>query len=124
MDIPLDVPQALFLIHQGEKVGIKNLICRVHPKIEEKVLICKQETRGDIAIQECVFFLDGKCSIYEDRPDICRIYGTEFMRCRYECVGIHLSEDIEDLTIEDLQNLDKISLEKSKIKDMIERIII
>jgi len=124
MDIPLDIPQALFLIHQGEKVGIKNLICRVHPKFEEKVLICKPETRGNIAIQECVFFLDGKCSIYENRPDICRMYGTEFMRCRNECVGIHLSGDIDDLTIEDLQNLDRIALEKSEIKKYIDRVII
>ena len=33
----------------------------------------------------CVYLKDGKCSVYEIRPHVCRIYGTdpEVLPCEY-----------------------------------------
>jgi Fe-S-cluster containining protein len=124
MDIPLQLVDALFMVHCGDKVGIKDTIIRPHPKYDnmELVFICKEDTRGNISNQPCVFLVDGKCAIYESRPTICRMYGTEFMRCRYEARGC--SSYKHNLSIDDIREMDEYASSKSKIKDMIERVII
>jgi Fe-S-cluster containining protein len=34
----------------------------------------------------CPALIDGRCSVYDDRPTICRLWGaTESMRCPYGC---------------------------------------
>jgi len=119
MDIPLDIPVAMELMYWGDKVGITNTIARLHPKFEEKVFICTPETRGDISFKECVFFRNGKCSIYEHRPDICRHFGTEFMKCRNT-----LLDEIpkKRMDINTMHKFDDIALKNSDINKYIERI--
>lgn len=42
---------------------------------------------------KCSHLIDGKCSVYKDRPFVCRIYGTnELMRCDGCKSGKYLSE--------------------------------
>jgi hypothetical protein len=41
----------------------------------------------------CSFLKDGRCSIYEDRPLICRIYGTCNIGCEQLRDGFKLSPD-------------------------------
>lgn len=41
----------------------------------------------DTGHYSCPALVDGRCSVYDDRPMICRLYGTvEVMRCPYGCV--------------------------------------
>lgn len=35
----------------------------------------------------CPKLVDGRCSVYEDRPTVCRLWGaTEAMPCRWGCI--------------------------------------
>ena len=43
----------------------------------------KEDSDIDIRLHDCVALINGKCSVYEDRPNIYRHYGTEFMRCKF-----------------------------------------
>lgn len=119
MDIPLDIPSAMHLLYQGDKVGITNTIMRQHPNYDDKVFICTPETKGDITLQECVFFKDGKCAIYEHRPDICRNYGTEFMKCRNTLVD---SIPANRMDINTMNKFDNIALTQSYVTKYIERL--
>jgi Fe-S-cluster containining protein len=122
MDIPLEMPIALFLVAKGEEIGLNDLIVREHPLFLERAIVCKETTKGDITTQDCVFFIGGRCSIYEHRPDICRIYGTEYIRCRYECSEINNQYTIASLDKKTIQELDNISISKSKIGNYINHI--
>lgn len=122
MDIPLEMPICLFLVAKGEELGMRDLIVREHPHFPERGIVCKETTKGDITTKDCVFFIDGKCAIYEDRPDICRIYGTKYIRCRYECSGIKDKSIIEKFTKSDIQKLDSFSIEESEIRNQINKI--
>lgn len=120
-DIPLDVPIALALIHYGEQAGITGLVVRDHPKFQNQVVILEEGFRGNISHKTCCFLKDGKCAIYQNRPDICRIYGSNIMRCRYEACGITTVSKI-DYTEEELLMLDKKAFESSKIMKYIDRL--
>ena len=61
---------------------------------------------------------NGKCSIYEDRPFICRNYGTDFIRCRYEACGISDEQTIRNMTKDDIRVLEKKAGELSNIVDI------
>ena len=73
-DIPLDVPIALALI---EVSGNNNLAITETPKFPGSVVIVDKrwfiDPKIPVDIQEktCVFFQEGKCSVYDYRPDIC-----------------------------------------------------
>jgi len=119
MDIPLDMPNAMHLLYQGDKVGITNTILRQHPEFDDKVFICTPETKGNITLQECVFFKDGKCAIYEYRPVICRYYGTEFMKCRNTLVDSIPTHRMDTNT---MNKFDDIALNKSDVNKYIKRV--
>lgn len=123
-DIPYDLPIALSMLHFGSLVGINDIFITKHPKYDEKVVILKNGTSGNISKMPCVFFTDGKCAIYENRPDICRIYGTELMRCRYECSGIKHKEFIERISMQDIEKLDAYALNKSLTNKYIDKVVL
>lgn len=55
----------------------------------------------------CPMLIDGKCSVYDSRPTICRLWGaTERMRCRWGCVpdyGWLSAEEQEDIMQQTLE---------------------
>lgn len=111
-DIPLEIPIALSLIDIS---GRTDLSITEHPKFKERALIVKNEWEHktvNVNEENCVFFIDSKCSIYENRPDICRLYGTKQMRCRWEYVE---PEKICKATKEDIAYYDKVAIENSSI---------
>lgn len=119
MDIPLDLPVAIHLVHQGDKIGITDTIIRRHPKFDDKAFICKKDTAGDITDKNCVFFIDGKCAIYEHRPDICRYFGTEFMKCRNTIVG---EIPTHKMDINTMNKFDDIAINQSDINNYLGRV--
>jgi Fe-S-cluster containining protein len=121
MDIPFEIPNALFLISKGEEVGIKDLICREHPAYYGRVIICKNDTNGDISNQNCVFFVNQRCAIYEHRPDICRFFGTDFHKCRSMFMDEIPQKKIDSKT---LNKFDDIAVKNSDINNYVNRVIL
>ena len=114
-DIPLDAPIALALI---EVSGNTNLAITETPKFPGSVVIVDKrwfiDPKISVDIQEktCVFLQEGKCSIYDYRPDICRWYGTKQIRCRWEFIE---PTKIAKATLEDINYYDKVAMENSSI---------
>ena len=110
-DIPYKHPEAMYLKHLGIKQGRSDLYIVPHPKIKDMVVLVSKAMEGtNINKTPCVFLVDGKCSIYEDRPSICRSYGDLFP-CRYEHTSLDTLEDFQKLTDTDIKRLDEESLE-------------
>ena len=116
-DIPYDYMEALKLCDLGRQKGL-DLIMVSHPKFEDKVIILNSGDDGISEDKPCVFLKNGKCSIYEDRPFICRNYGTDFIRCRYEACGISDEQTIRNMTKDDIRVLEKKAGELSNIVDI------
>jgi len=65
-------------------------------KIKSVGTIMPGKTMFYIKENICVFKTDAGCSIYEDRPAICRVYGeTNLVRCPYE----NLDEQPKDKSV-------------------------
>ena len=95
-----------FRIYKRLDFEISKMFILAHKSYNNKVL----------QLINCVFFKDGKCSIYEYRPEICKIYGTKELRCRYEVEGIKTKEEIEQVDDKDkILKLDEKALEESDI---------
>ena len=119
-DIPIDFITAVSMLEYAKDTGmdISKLYLTKHPKFEEKGIIIHKDwvdSDGDVDISNkaCVFLQEGKCSIYEYRPDICRWYGTDYIRCRWEASSI-TPEQIARATIEDIKFYDDEARIKSK----------
>ena len=114
-DIPLDIPIALALV---EISGLTNLAITETPKFPGSVVIVDKNwftdpsVQVDIQTKTCVFLKEGKCSVYDHRPDICRWYGTKQIRCRWEFIE---PSKIAKATLEDVNYYDKIAMENSSI---------
>ena len=63
-----------FLCERGEDVEWpENMLERyAHPELLEGLPIFQLNTEGDD--HACVFLKDGKCSVYDARPQVCRMY--------------------------------------------------
>ena len=62
----------------------------------------------DITIAPCVFLENNRCSIYDNRPDICRSFGTNKIPCRMQVAS---EDDLnKTLTLKRKRELDKLSL--------------
>ena len=95
---PIPMPRALFERH----VPIRKVIAVQDIGNGHVVVLGEDETRstanpktmisggpGAKTVYGCCPFLglDNSCSIYEDRPEVCRIFGSEvdaFMTCSYQ----------------------------------------
>jgi Fe-S-cluster containining protein len=127
-DIPYSPLEAMSMILYGEKVGIKNITLMPSNKIKKDYFVIidnswiKSDDSVDLSDKNCVFFIEGKCSIYENRPNICRLYGTEMIRCRYEASNID-ADKIAKATRDDILFLDSEAFNKSKINTEQNRIL-
>ena len=127
-DIPYGLLDALhikYLLTQKYKVlKPSQILMHPHPNDEPNqymIINCtdiKRDDEVDIREHNCVALIEGRCAIYEDRPSICRQYGTEFARCRFECAGISSYEDIAKCTVEDIKTLDKLAFGLSKANEI------
>ena len=51
---------------------------------------------------ECNYLVDNKCTVYKDRPSVCRLYGVvENMRCPYGCEAERILTEREARAIMD-----------------------
>ena len=128
-DIPLDIVDAVhmkWLITEKYKLADKvDIVVALHPvtnlREQNKFFVINQKdiiagSSVDIREHNCSAFIDGKCGIYEDRPNICRQYGTAFMKCRFECAGITSSSQIAALDSNSIKELDMFAAQDSEVK--------
>lgn len=121
-DIPYNIVDALhikYLLLKGGFYEPHQIFINPHPNNTPEVFCIfnitdiEPESEIDIQNMDCVAFRDGKCLIYDDRPNICRQYGTEFMRCRFEVCGDTTKETIGEYNKEQILELDKVSFMNS-----------
>ena len=107
-DIPHSVTDAIFYNYKAMELGIEALVVQHPSKNEGYFVLVDESMRGqDITKRNCIFLNKGQCSIYEDRPSICRAYGTECMPCRYEDEPLlKTKEQIGSLSEDDMHKLD------------------
>lgn len=113
-DIPLGLLDALhmkyLLVDKYKVLPKEDVLLNQHPNEQPGmyfVLNIHDITHGsevDIRDHNCAALIDGKCAVYADRPNICRQYGTDFMKCRFDCEDTPV--DIGALSFEDIRELD------------------
>lgn len=106
-DIPYNVVDAMFLKDKANKLGIECiLIPNQNPHQPNTLLIVNESMRGkDLHFEPCVFLIDNKCSIYDDRPIICKAFGTDIMPCPVHIEGLKTEKEIGALSVKDIEQL-------------------
>jgi len=118
-DIPHTIPDAMYLKYKANQLNIECIITS-HPKADKHVVLVQEHMRGkDVTKFPCIFLSAGRCLIYDDRPTICRAYGTKAMPCRYDISGHTTKFEIGKLTREEIYELDS----KTNINNLFEQII-
>ena len=111
-DIQLSFPDAILMMGYAKDLG-KKVVLGVHPTGDGSLMMVPNKPGMDINREPCVFVgSNGKCEIYEDRPSICRTYGSQHMRCRFENVGMWREEHIGGCTIDMIRKLDEAAMDK------------
>lgn len=125
-DIPLGLLDALhmkyLLVDKYKLLAKEDVLINLHPNGQESmyyVLNIQDIPKGseiDIRHHNCAALIDGKCAVYADRPNICRQYGSDFMKCRFDCEDTPV--DIGALSFEDIKELDTKAFNASMLKDI------
>ena len=125
-DIPLGLLDALhmkyLLVDKYKVLPKEDVLLNQHPNEQPGmyfVLNIHDITPGsevDIRDHNCAALIDGKCAVYADRPNICRQYGTDFMKCRFDCEDTPV--DIGALEFEDIKILDTKAFNTSLSRDI------
>ena len=113
-DLHLSFGEAVVMMRYAKDLG-KNVVLGPHPESNcQMVLMMVPNKPGmNVRREPCVFFgSDGKCEIYEDRPSICRAYGTQDMKCRFQNVGMWKEKDIANCSMDDIKALDELAMDK------------
>lgn len=69
------------LMAKAEKLNLKVKIKPSKEKPNYFNIIRSDKPIRSLNEENCVFLKSGRCSIYEERPSICRVYGTELVKC-------------------------------------------
>jgi len=111
-DIQLSFPDAILMMAYAKDLN-KDVVLGIHPTGDGSLMMVPNKPGMDINREPCVFVgKDGRCEIYEDRPSICRTYGEEHMRCRFEYAEIFTKKHIENCSVEDIKELDEAAMDK------------
>ena len=113
-DIPLGLLDALhmkyLLVDKYKVLAKEDVLINLHPNGQESMYFVlniqdiPKDSEIDIRHHNCAALIDGKCVVYADRPNICRQYGSDFMKCRFDCEDTPV--DIGALSFEDIRELD------------------
>ena len=102
-DVPHGVTDALYYKNIANHMNIECMVVP-SPHHEGMAVLVKESMRGkDIHFEPCIFLKDNRCSIYENRPTICRSYGTACSPCPIAEKGFTTAEEINSITNEQLK---------------------
>jgi len=106
--VPYNVTEAIHLANKAEELGIN---IRILPSKEKKNyfnIVRKDKLFKTLDDENCIFLKNGRCIIYEDRPAICRVYGTEKVKCWFYDLDYDTPADvIFDMDKDDVSHLTK-----------------
>ena len=104
--IAFNVMEVLCLSQKADELGIKIKILSSKEKPNYFNIIKKGKPIKSLNDENCIFLINGLCSIYEERPAICRIYGTETVKCWFHDLAFNTpANEIFDMTEEEIQKL-------------------
>lgn len=106
--VPYNVTEAIHLSNKAEEL---NIDIRILPSKEKKNyfnIVRKDKLFKSLDDENCIFLKNGRCLIYEERPGICRVYGTEKVKCWFYDFDYDTSPDqLFDMSKEDVSKLTK-----------------
>ncbi len=114
--IAFNIMEVIDLMDKAEKLGIDVKI-KKSPDKQDAFNLIKVGSRNVRSLNElnCVFLSKGKCQIYNERPGICRVYGSEMIKCWFNKFDYDTPIDkIFKLTDEDVETLTNHILEENQ----------
>lgn len=114
--ISFNVMEVIDLVEKATKLGIDVKIRPSKEKPNYFNLVKKDKPIRSINDENCIFLKSGRCSIYDERPSICRVYGSELVKCWFHNLDydtpasqlFEMTDDkIKELTLETVENNEK-----------------
>lgn len=79
--ISFTIMEVIDLVEKAEREGIDVKILPSKDKPNYFNIIKKGKVFKSLNDENCIFLKDARCTIYAERPSICRVYGTELVKC-------------------------------------------
>lgn len=114
--ISYNIMEVLHLSEKADELGIEIKVLPSKEKPNYFNIIKRGKPIKNLNDENCVFLNDGKCKIYEDRPSICKVYGTELVNCWFndfdhdtpiDKIFDMNEEDVKKLTVKAMDNNEK-----------------
>ena len=125
-DILMSKKEALFILDNlPNHIDRKDMmIIKDIRRTNAKMLIHKSYNNKDISVHPCIFLVNGKCSIYDIKPYVCKMYGTKYMKCMMDFLpDVNTLEEFNALTKQRRDKADKESFLASELNhDILEYI--
>jgi Fe-S-cluster containining protein len=79
--ITFNVMEVIDLVQKANELHIDVKIRPSKEKPNSYNLVRKDKVVKSLNDENCIFLKNGRCSIYNERPSICRVYGTKLVKC-------------------------------------------
>ena len=104
--ISFTIMEVIDLVEKAEKRDIDVKVLPSKDKPNYFNIVKKGKVFKSLNDENCIFLKDARCTIYEERPSICRVYGSEMVKCwfhnlDYDTPALTLFE-MDEKTIKDL----------------------
>ncbi len=93
--ISFTIMEVIDLVEKAEKKGIAVKVLPSKDKPNYFNIVKKGKVFKSLNDENCIFLKDARCTIYEERPSICRVYGSEMVKCWFH----NLDYDTPALTL-------------------------
>ena len=114
--IAFNIMEVIDLMDKAKKLGIDVKI-KQSPDKQDAFNLIKVGSRNVKSLDElnCIFLLNGKCQIYAERPGICRVYGSEMVKCWFYKFDYDTSIDrLFKISEEEVKSLTNAILEENQ----------
>lgn len=79
--ISYNIMEVMDLVEKAKKINIDVKVLPSREKPNYFNIVKRGRPVRLINDENCVFLKEGKCQIYDERPSICRVYGTDIVKC-------------------------------------------
>lgn len=113
--ISFTVMEVIDLVEKAEKKGMDVKIRPSNEKPNYFNIVKKDKIIKSLNDENCVFLKSGRCSIYADRPSICRVYGSELVQCWFNDMDYDTPVSrLFDLTAEEVKEMTNSIVERNE----------
>jgi len=79
--IAFNIMEVIDLLTKAENLGIAAKV-RLSPEKQNYFnLVEKSKPIKSLNDTNCIFLSNGRCLIYNERPSVCKVYGSELVKC-------------------------------------------